>query len=97
MRFEFHPHDSSELTGYAHPILDLHGNPLVYARLVPSTHPECVITFELMPCDLPRDLDGLWRASEQHVFDAAFGPAPSRRMPASFANEEAEVFGDVWK
>jgi hypothetical protein len=46
MRFEFHPHDSSELTGYAHPILDLHGNPLVYARLVPPTHPECVMTFE---------------------------------------------------
>jgi hypothetical protein len=51
----------------------------------------------LMPGDLPRDLDGLWRATEQHVFDAAFGPAPSRRMPDSFANEEAEVFGDIWK
>jgi hypothetical protein len=38
MRFQFHPHDSSDAVGYAPPLLDLHGRPLIPARLVPVDH-----------------------------------------------------------
>jgi hypothetical protein len=38
MRFQFHGHDASDAVGYVPPVLDLHGRPLIPARLVPVGH-----------------------------------------------------------
>jgi hypothetical protein len=38
MRFQFHPHEASDAVGYVPPLLDLHGRPLIPARLVPVDH-----------------------------------------------------------